>query len=133
MRLRSIRTGSTKSVRFASLALLAAAVALGALSTTVQAALPGAARGGAVSLPTDEITPAERARIETAIARNVEALRRAGRLPEVTPKIASKAATLFPLQWPLQLVPGHPEKGARTVTNYVDNDLSFPNQVRDYN
>ncbi|HEY2967506.1 MAG TPA: peptidoglycan DD-metalloendopeptidase family protein [Casimicrobiaceae bacterium] len=115
------------------MALLTAAVTFAALSTTVQSALPGTVRGGAVPLPTDEITPAERARIETAIARNVEALRQAGRLPAVTPKIAPKSAPLVPLQWPLQLVLGHPEKSARTITNYVDNDSAYPNQLLDYN
>jgi murein DD-endopeptidase MepM/ murein hydrolase activator NlpD len=133
MQLRNIRTGSVKSGRLARFALLTAAFALGVLSTTVQAAFPGAVHGGAVPLPTDEITPAQRTRIETAIAGNVEALRRAGRLAEVTPKVAPKAAMLFPLQWPLRLVPGHPENGARTVTNYVDQDPRFPNQIRDYN
>lgn len=129
MQLRNTQTGNTTLGRLARVALLTAAVALGGISTTPQAALPGAGRGGAVPLPTDEISPAQRARIETALAASIDALRRAGRLPAVTPK----ATTVFPLQWPLQLVPGHPEKGARTVTNYVDNDLRFPNHVLDYN
>src|SRR5947199_4200677 len=133
MQLRQIGTGNARSGKLARLALLTAAVALGVLSTTVEAALPGAVRGGAVPLPTDEITPAERARIETALARNVDSLLRAGRLAAITPKIASKSAPLVPLQWPLQLVPGHPEKGARTITNYVDNNSAFPNELLDYN
>jgi murein DD-endopeptidase MepM/ murein hydrolase activator NlpD len=131
MRQRDIRKGSARPAKLLRLALLA--VVLGALSTTVQAVLPGGVSGGAVPLPTDEITPAQRSRIETAIARSVEALRSAGRLPAVTPKIATKAAPLVPLQWPLQLVPGHPENGARTVTNYVDGDPRFPGELRDYN
>ncbi|HEX5865282.1 MAG TPA: hypothetical protein VF014_13675, partial [Casimicrobiaceae bacterium] len=69
--------------RLARAALLTAAVALGGISTTPQAALPGAGRGGAVPLPTDEISPAQRARIETALAASIDALRRAGRLPAV--------------------------------------------------
>ena len=129
MQLRNIQPGNTTSARLARMALLTAAVALGALSATVQAALPGDVRGGAVPLPTDEITPAQRARIETALAGSVEALRQAGRLPDVTPK----AAPLSPLQWPLRLVPGHPENGARTVINYVDHGLKFPDQLLDYN
>ena len=111
-------------------ALLIAAITLGAMAQGVPSA---PVSGGAVPLPTDEITSAERARIEAALASNVEALRSAGRLPALSPKVASQATPLVPLQWPLQLVPGHPESGARTVTNYVDNDPSFPNQVRDYN
>jgi hypothetical protein len=128
MQLGNIQAGNTTSARLARMALLTA-VALGALSATVQAALPGSVRGGAVPLPTDEITPEQRARIETALAGSIEALRRAGRLPAVTPK----AAPLTALQWPLQLVPGHPEHGARTVINYVDRGLKFPGQLSDYN
>lgn len=128
MQLRNSRTEPSlgRSPWFALLVMgiTAGAMAQGAPSATV--------RGGAVPLPTDEITPAERARIEASLASNVDALRRAGRLPAVSPKAATQATPL-PMQWPLQLVPGHPESGARTVTNYVDNDPSFPNQVRDYN
>ena len=132
MQLRKRWTQTARTGTLAHLALVSAFV-LAALSASVQAALPGAVRGGAVTLPTDEITPAERARIEAALAVNVEALRRAGRLPAMTPKIATKAGPLTPMQWPLQLVPGHPEKGARTVTEYVDHDLAFPDQLLDYN
>ncbi|HEX8013504.1 MAG TPA: peptidoglycan DD-metalloendopeptidase family protein [Casimicrobiaceae bacterium] len=92
------------------------------------APLAGAIRGGAVALPRDEITPVQRARIKAALAANVEMLRAAGRLPAVAPK----AAPLAPLQWPVLLVPGHPERVARTVTNYVDHDPGFPNQLQDY-
>ena len=81
MRLREIGTGNARPGKLVRLALLTAAVTLSALSATVEAALQGAVRGGAVPLPSDEITPAERARIETALARNVESLLRAGRLP----------------------------------------------------
>src|SRR2546430_7394303 len=105
MQLRQSGTRNAKPGKLVRLALLMAVVTLGGLSTTIEAALPGAVRGGAVPLPTDEITPAERARIETALARNVDSLLRAGRLAAITPKLASKSAPLVPLQWPLQLVP----------------------------
>jgi murein DD-endopeptidase MepM/ murein hydrolase activator NlpD len=103
-------------------------VAFGALAQPA-ATSPGAVRGGAVPLPTDEITVAERARIQARLAENIEVLRQAGRLPA----ISAKAAPIFPLQWPLQVVPGHPEKAARTVTNYVDHNSAYPAQVLDYN
>jgi murein DD-endopeptidase MepM/ murein hydrolase activator NlpD len=89
----------------------------------------GAIRGGAMPLPSDEITPVERTRIETMITANVASLQRAGRIPAMS----SKAGPLVPLQWPLQLVPGHPEPGARTIANYVDHNPAYPNQLGDYN
>src|SRR5437762_9831966 len=58
----------------------------------------------------DEITPQQRARIKSTLDSNVEALRRAGRLPAMSPKVAP----VSPLQWPLLLVLGHPEKVARS-------------------
>ena len=114
-------------------AVLAALVVALAASTAPSRAAPllppGAVRGGAVALPRDEITPTERARIETMIATNLQILRDAGRLPPIAPK----AGTPTPLQWPLQLVPGHPEQVARTVNNYVDHDPEYPDQLQDYN
>lgn len=132
MPLRNGRTGCVKSVGFARLALLATAIALTAQSASLQASLPAAVRGGAVPLPSDELTPAERGRIEAALAVGIDALRRAGRLPAITPKIAPTAEPAVPLQFPLQLVPGHPEQVARTVTNYVDHGPGYPGQLMDY-
>ena len=83
-----------------------------------QAAPFGSVRG-AVSLPSDEISPAERARIKAAIAANVASLQRAGVLPTAT---APAGVPAVQFQWPLQLVPGHPEHVARTVLNFVDHD-----------
>lgn len=130
MRLRARR--QTRTGGGTSVALLAAALSLG-LTVTAQAMPPPNVSGGAVPLPGDEVTPAQRARIEAALAGNVEALRRAGRLPAITSKAAPLAVPLGSLQWPLQLVPGHPEKSARTVVNYVDHDPAYPNHVLDYN
>jgi len=94
----------------------------------VNAAPFGSVRGGAVALPTDEIAPAERARIKAAIASNIESLQRSGRLAHVMPR----QAPVVTFQWPLQLVPGHPERVARTVINFVDHDPGFPGQLQDY-
>ena len=87
-------------------------------------------RGGAVPLPSDEISPAERARIQAAIAANVDALQRSRRLPPGA--VARSAAPAVSFQWPLQLVPGHPEGVARTVINFVDHDADYPGHVQDY-
>lgn len=110
---------------------LVVAFALSAHAPAHAASMPatGTIRGGAVPLPRDEVTPEQRARIKSTLDSNVEALRRAGRLPAVS----TKAAPLFTLQWPLFLVFGHPEKIARTITNYVDHDPGYPDQLQDYN
>ena len=107
------------------------ALALSAYASAQAASMPptGTIRGGAVPLPRDEITPQQRARIKSTLDSNVEALRRAGRLPAMSPRVAP----VSPLQWPLLLVLGHPEKVARTITNYVDHDPGYPDQLQDYN
>jgi murein DD-endopeptidase MepM/ murein hydrolase activator NlpD len=97
----------------------------------------GAVAGGQVALPTDRLSDAQRAGINATLAAKIDALRRAGRIPALSAKAAPtqqlQEAPGFPLQWPLQLVPGHPEPGARTVINYVDHDPNYPGQVLDYN
>ena len=120
-------------------AVLAAALfaALEWISGAALGADMGAVRGGAVALPADRLSDAERSRIDAMLAADIEALRRAGRIPALSAKAAqaqpSQEPPGFPLQWPLQLVPGHPEPAARTVINYVDHDPSYPGQVLDYN
>jgi len=102
-----------------------------ALATLAHGAEYGTVRGGRLLLPSDEISPGERARINATISRNIDALQRSGRVTP-QPKIMSKAAPAVLFQWPLQLVPGHPERVARTVIAYVDHDPNYPNQVLDY-
>jgi len=94
--------------------------------------LPSAAGpvvGGALPLPHDEISVAQRTRIESAIAANIAELRAMGRLPQVTTKAATVAGSL---RWPLQYAIGHPEREPRTIANFVDHDLTYPNHLRDY-
>jgi len=118
----------------AAAALLAV---LASISGTAHCAEMGTVRGGEVALPSDRMSDAQRARIGAALAGNIEALRRTGRIPELsakaTPTRPLQETPGFPLQWPLQLVPGHPEPGARTVINYVDHDPNYPGQLLDYN
>ena len=102
-----------------------------ALATLAHGAEYGTVRGGRLLLPSDEISPAERSRINATLSRNMDALQRSGRLPP-QPKVMSRAAPAVHFQWPLQLVPGHPEQVARNVIAYVDHDLNYPNQVLDY-
>ncbi len=101
------------------------------------AATMGEVKGGKVALPTDEITEAQRTRIKATLAAKIDTLRRAGRIPALSAKAAPSTPLEetpgVPLQWPLQLVPGHPEPGARTIINYVDHDPRYPGQLLDYN
>ena len=128
-------SGDARISRATLFAALIAGLAL--MASEGDAAGVGAITGGALALPRDEISDAQRANIKATIATNVEALRRVGRIPELFAK-AAPATPLqegppVPLQWPLRLVPGHPEPGATTVLNYVDHDPGYPGQVLDYN
>ena len=119
------------------LAVAALFLTLEAISCAAWSAGMGAVKGGEVALPTDRLSDAQRAQINATLAGKIETLRRAGRIPAFSVK-AAPAQPLqeepgFPLQWPLQLVPGHPEPGARTVINYVDHDPGYPGKVLDYN
>src|SRR5215470_1867263 len=119
--------------------LLALLLAVAVTSSGAFAAAMGPVTGGEAPLPHDNITATQRNQIKATLAAKIDALRRAGRIPS----LASKAAPVpsqplaetpgFPMQWPLQLVPGHPEPGARTVINYVDHDSAYPGHVLDYN
>ena len=131
MQFSTCRRSAPTPEAWTGLAALVVALVLSAYAPADAASIPlsGTIRGGAVPLPRDEITPQQRARIRSTIDSNVETLRRAGRLPAVS----IKAAPQFTLQWPLFLVFGHPEKVARTVTNYVDHDPGYPDQREDYN
>src|SRR5262249_18434510 len=117
-------------LRFCVQILVAASLTL---TAHAQSTVYGSVRGGAVPLPRDEISTAEPTRIKAAISVNIDALQRSGRLPAVASKrtpTKSLPAVLF--QWPLQLVPGHPEPTARNVIAFVDHDMTYPGQVLDY-
>jgi murein DD-endopeptidase MepM/ murein hydrolase activator NlpD len=119
--------------------LLAVLLAFEVMSPGAVAAPMGPVTGGEAPLPHDNVTDAQRSQIKATLAAKIDALRRAGAVPS----LASKAAPVpsqplaetpgFPLQWPLQLVPGHPEPAARTIVNYVDHDSAYPGHVLDYN
>lgn len=74
----------------------------------------------------DHISPALDRRIVEAVDRNLEMLRREGRLP---PKVQTKVSGL---QWPMG--PGTGEAGEWHATSgFVDLNPAFPGQLRDYN
>src|SRR6201987_3292104 len=110
---------SAPSVRYVCLHLLF--VTSVALATLAHGAEYGTVRGGRLLLPSDEISPAERGRIKATLSRNIDALQRSGRITP-QPKVMSKAAPTVLFQWPLQLVPGHPEHVPRTGIASVDHD-----------
>ena len=130
---------STPGKAGATARAMAAGALLAALALISDAALctgMGMVRGGAVALPTDRLSDAQRTRIDATLAADIQALRRAGRIPafaaEAAPTQPLQETPGFPLQWPLQLVPGHPEPSADTVVNYVDHDPNYPDHVLDY-
>jgi murein DD-endopeptidase MepM/ murein hydrolase activator NlpD len=125
---RQRRTRSEAAHVALTLGLSIALAAFSIIAPAAQGAPVGSVRGGAAPVANDELAPAERARIQAAIDTNISALQRAGRLPTV----ATRAAQQITFEWPLQLVPGHPEGVARTVTNFVDHNPAYPGQVQDY-
>jgi murein DD-endopeptidase MepM/ murein hydrolase activator NlpD len=134
---RSAIDGAHGTVRGSVSKRLSALLVALAIVLPPAAAAMGEIRGGALPLPHDEINDTQRAAINARLAASVETLRRAGRLPALSEKLgpgaAAQAAPAVLLQWPAQLVPGHPEAGARTVVNYVDHDPAYPGALQDYN
>lgn len=82
--------------------------------------------GGEYRLEADDhLSDEQRRDIEEQIARNIDRLRREGRLPAPV-----EAHPL--LQWPLRTA-GLSDPGYHGVSNFVDQNAAFPNQLRDYN
>lgn len=82
--------------------------------------------GGAAPMPTDEITDAQRRSIWTDLNANIAKLEREGILQPASPQV-----TLF--RWPLAKAPGRPEFNLEGISNFVDQNAAFPNQLMDYN
>lgn len=87
---------------------------------------PDGIGGGALPMPTDEIDEAQRARIQAAIDRNVARLRAEGRLQP----LRAGGHTLF--GWPLRLAHPLGDPGHHGISNFVDQNPSFPGQLLDY-
>jgi Peptidase family M23 len=75
----------------------------------------------------DEISPEQRAAIIRMLKDNEVLLRNRGQLtlPD------NPAVTAF--AWPMRQAPGYNDNGYYGISNYVDENLSFPNALRDYN
>lgn len=77
--------------------------------------------------PTECITPQERSFIQEQIAANRTMLQAQGLLP-----YNSHAPTpLF--NWPLRMAAGQTDPGYHGISNYVDLNAAYPNQLLDYN
>jgi murein DD-endopeptidase MepM/ murein hydrolase activator NlpD len=94
------------------------------------AAMPPAGGGGLQNPPHDELGLEQRARIDAELERNVAELRRAGLLAETPPLLTPQQGGL---QWPLRAVAGHAAPGYHGISNFVDLDPAFPNQLLDWN
>ena len=74
----------------------------------------------------DELSAAAEAAILAEIAQNQARLYRAGKL--ATPR----AGAVVSLAWPLRPAAGFSDFSYYGVSNFVDNDLAFPNRLRDF-
>ncbi|MBK6900653.1 MAG: peptidoglycan DD-metalloendopeptidase family protein [bacterium] len=74
------------------------------------------------------VTPEQHAEIEAQLAANVADLRARGLLPET----ADKEAGVL-LQWPLRAAAHLDDPGYHGISNFVDQDATYPNHLLDYN
>lgn len=82
----------------------------------------------AADLPHDEMPPLVRADIERKLAASAGSLASRGLLPAPRPEAALEA-----LAWPLRARGSHADPDFHGVSNYVDLDPVFPNQLLDWN
>lgn len=109
------------------------ALLLAALPLFASAAAPTSipAGGGAMpTMPNDELSLEQRARIDNELAHNVAELKRAGLLVEIPPLLTPNQGGLL---WPLRAIPGYTAPGYHGISNFVDLNPAFPNQVLDFN
>ncbi|MEO5624259.1 MAG: peptidoglycan DD-metalloendopeptidase family protein [Dokdonella sp.] len=93
-------------------------------------ATPPAGGGGLQSLPGDELSLEQRARIDAELISNVAALQRSGQLSEIPPLLVP---TQGGLQWPLRAVPSYTDPDYHGISNFVDLDPAFPDHLLDWN
>ena len=75
----------------------------------------------------EDISPAQRQSIKNKLQQNESRLREEGKLPLVL----SPAAQAF--SWPVKQALNYNDPGFYGISNYIDENTAFPNQVRDYN
>ena len=78
------------------------------------------------SIPTDEITDEQRLPIQENIRKNLALLESEGRLEPARPEAV-------PLAWPVAKASNVTDFFVEGISNYVDQNILFPNQLRDWN
>ncbi len=91
-----------------------------------QGEIPPIGGGEFTAQPMDEITDAEREQYKREINENIARLEVAGRLAPAT-------ADAVPLMWPIRKAAGVTDFHVEAISNYVDHNAAFPNQIRDWN
>jgi murein DD-endopeptidase MepM/ murein hydrolase activator NlpD len=118
--------------QLAARTVLAAALAAGpAAGPAAEMAPPrfGGVHGPAAdALPHDELAPFERANIELQLRQSAQRLQAQGLLPA-----PDRARLVDDLAWPLQADPDFRDPDFHGISNYVDLDPAFPNQLLDWN
>ena len=92
------------------------------IAQTVQ---PGGG-GEAPNMASDQMSEAERKSIMTANQKSIERLMREG-------KIAAAVPQAVPLSWPVRRAANAPDYSVDAISNYVDQNVAFPNQLLDWN
>jgi murein DD-endopeptidase MepM/ murein hydrolase activator NlpD len=82
--------------------------------------------GGSVEPPRDELSEAERQQIQADIERNIKRLEAEGKLPRASIMAA-------PLAWPLRPSDRLADYGYHYMSDFVDHNPAYPNQLLDYN
>jgi hypothetical protein len=98
----------------------------GAASTAWAQHIEPAGGGEYLLLPKDEMTEQQRAEIQHQLQTSIERLEKEG-------KFSSFSPMAVPLSWPVRKAPGVSDFDVDAISNFVDQNLSFPNQLLDYN
>jgi murein DD-endopeptidase MepM/ murein hydrolase activator NlpD len=88
--------------------------------------IPPGGGGEFAAQPMDEITEAKREQYKREINENIARLEAEGRLAPAT-------TDAVPLIWPVQKAASVTDFHVDAISNYVDHNAAFPNQIRDWN
>lgn len=125
MKLPNASLGQTRSFFFYFAVISIAAIFIFTKPAAAQFLVPDGG-GEYPRLPSDEITDEQRAEIQNHIRENIQRLEREGKFQNFSPQAV-------PLSWPVKKAPGVLDFDVDAISNYVDQNLSFPNLLLDYN
>lgn len=83
--------------------------------------------GGTILLPTDYMSEETRHDIQRQNQANIERLEREGKLSKGNPEL------VVPLDWPVRKAANVTDFDVYGISNYVDHNPAFPNQITDFN